>query len=120
MSEPLDGRALVDLLVAVGDDEAFVGEVVDTFLVDAPDQLDAMAAAVATSNAEALVRPAHTLKGNSLNLGATDLAERCRSLEERGRRGSLDGAVEDVEAARAELERVRAALDDARARGWRS
>ena len=64
--------------------------------------------------------PAHTLKGNSTTIGAMQLAELARSLEERGRRGQMDGADDDAAAAGAELDRVVAALDAARAARWAS
>ena len=44
--------------------------------------------------------PAHTLKGNSTTMGVMRLAEIARSLEERARRGSLDGADDEAAAAR--------------------
>jgi HPt (histidine-containing phosphotransfer) domain-containing protein len=119
VAEPLDRATLAELLAAVGDDPAFVGELVDTFLADAPAQLDAIDAAIAAGSAEQLVRPAHTLKGNSLNLGAVELAALGRMLEEQARAGVLDGAATRAAAARGELGRVRAALETARAEGWR-
>jgi HPt (histidine-containing phosphotransfer) domain-containing protein len=118
MAETLDGSTLAELLAAVGDDPEFVGELVDTFLEDAPAQLDAIDAAIGEGSAERLIRPAHTLKGNSLNIGALELGAIARSLEVAGREGSLDAAPEQARAARAELDRVRTALDGARARGW--
>ena len=77
-----------------------------------------MRAAGESGNADAMLRPAHTLKGNSLNLGAIRLAEICRGLEEQARRGALDGPQEEVAAAEAEFERVKDALEAARAVGW--
>ena len=38
-----------------------------------------------------MFRAAHSLKGSSLNLGATVLADTCRALEKAGREESLDG-----------------------------
>ena len=120
MAETLDRATLAELLAAVGDDPAFVGELVDTYLADAPGQLDAIDAAIAAGSPDALVRPAHTLKGNSLNLGALELAEVARSLEMTARGGTIDGAADGAAAARAELARVRSALETARAEGWRA
>lgn len=118
MAETLDRVALAGLLEMVGDDPEFVTELVDTFLADARVHLEAMAAAVASGSAEELLRPAHTLKSNSLNLGAEELAAIARSLEEGARAGSIEGAADRVAAARDEFARVVDALDRARADAW--
>jgi HPt (histidine-containing phosphotransfer) domain-containing protein len=110
-----DPRAVIDpvaldaLLDMVGGDVAFVDELVDTFLEDAVVQLDAMRLA-APADAASLVRPAHSMKTNSANMGATTLAQLCRDLEASARSGSLDGAVEQVAQAEAEFARVRSEL----------
>jgi len=114
----LDASALRSLLEMVDGDAGFVGELVDTYLEDSPRQLAQMRAAIERGSADDLVRPAHTLKGNSTNLGATQLATICRELETRGRERRLDGAPESVVAAEEEYARVVEALRDARARGW--
>jgi len=51
--------------------------------------VDAIAAAVAADDAEALVRPAHTLKSSSATVGAQRLAAASRELEMAGRSGSI-------------------------------
>ena len=66
----LDAAALDRLLEITGDDVAFVDELIDTYLEDALVQLAAMDDAAATGDAAALVRPAHSLKSNSENVGA--------------------------------------------------
>ena len=118
MAETLDVTVLAELREAVGDDPVFIDQLVDTFLAEAPGFLVAIDAAVAAGSPSALVLPAHTLKGNSTTIGAMQLAELARSLEERGRRGQMDGADDDAAAAGAELDRVVAALDAARAARW--
>jgi len=118
MAETLDPAILAELCEAVGDDSEFVDSMVDTYLAEAPGFLAAIDAAVAAGDAGALLVPAHTLKGNSTTLGVQRLAEIARSLEERARGGSLDGAADDAAAARAELDRAVAALATARAARW--
>lgn len=120
MAEALDQGALENLLTMVGDDPEFVDELVDTYLADAPLQVAAIRSALDAGDAEGVVRPAHTLKGSSLNLGGLRVAGIAREIEERGRAGSLEGAaalLQDLRAANAELE---TALGDARARRWTS
>ena len=98
----VDPAAIDTLLDMVGGDEAFLTELVETFLEDAVTQLAAMRAALAADDAEALVRPAHSMKTNSANMGATVLAGMCRELEADARLGSLAGA--DARVAEAEGE----------------
>ena len=118
MREPLDPTVLTNLLTMVGDDPDFVDQLVDAYLADAAQQSAAVRAALVAADPEAIVRPAHTLKGSSLSVGAARVAEIARAIEERGRGGSLDG----VEGLVADLERAAAdaavALEDARARRW--
>jgi HPt (histidine-containing phosphotransfer) domain-containing protein len=120
MADTLDPTVLAELLEAVGDDPAFLDQLVDTFLAEAPGYLAAIDAAVAAGDATGVVVPAHTLKGNAATIGAGELAAVSRGLEERGRRGETDGAAADATEARAELARVVDALAAARTRRWRA
>ena len=115
----IDPSALAELLEMVGDDSAFVDEIVETYLRDAPEQVSGMRAALAAGDLETLGRHAHTLKGNSLTVGAAPLAAMARDLEERARAGDAADAGPKIEDAAAELGRVATALEAARLRGWR-
>ena len=115
----IDPSALTDLLEMVGDDSAFVDDIVDTYLQDAPEQLSGLRTALAAGDLETLGRHAHTLKGNSLSVGATALAAMARDLEERARAGDAADAGPKIEDASAEFGRVATALEAARVRGWR-
>jgi HPt (histidine-containing phosphotransfer) domain-containing protein len=101
VSNAIDPDAIDELMRMVGDDREFLGELIDTYLDDSPTQLAAMRDAVQSGDAAALVRPAHTLKSNSRNLGATALADLCAGLEADARRGDLTGADGRVAAAEA-------------------
>jgi len=97
----LDPAAFAHLLAITGDDLEFVDELVDTYFDDAVIQLEAMRKAAENGDAEALVRPAHSLKSSSANIGASTLSEACRSLEADGRTGVVPdfaGRVTDCEA----------------------
>lgn len=96
----LDEGVLAALGESVGGDESFVADLVQTYLGDGAEQLAAIEAAVGAEDAEALVRPAHTLKSASLTVGAMRLGEVSRGLEMRGREGRLDGAAADAATAR--------------------
>lgn len=87
----LDEAVLAALCDSVGGDEAFVSDLVETYLSDGRDQVAAIEAAVRAGDAAALVRPAHTLKSASFTVGALRVGELGRTLEQRGRAGQLDG-----------------------------
>jgi HPt (histidine-containing phosphotransfer) domain-containing protein len=118
VSAAFDPAALGNLLAMTGDDPEFVGELVDTFLADAPTQLAAMRRATEAGSAEDLVRPANTLKGNALNMGATSLAELCRQIEELARRGATEEAAARLAETEAAYAEAVAALEEARAVDW--
>jgi HPt (histidine-containing phosphotransfer) domain-containing protein len=105
----VDPAALDAMLEMVGGDVEFFDELVDTFLEDAVTQLEAMRLA-AGADAESLVRPAHSMKTNSANMGATALAQMCRDLEATARSGNLEGAAERVAAVEQEFALVRTEL----------
>jgi HPt (histidine-containing phosphotransfer) domain-containing protein len=109
-TEVLDPAVLENLRVMVGDD-AFLLELVDTFLEDAPGLMADMRRAVEEGDAALLRRSAHSLKSNSAEFGATDLRNMCRELEDLGEAGTLDGTPAKIAQIEVEYERVRAALE---------
>jgi HPt (histidine-containing phosphotransfer) domain-containing protein len=86
----LDEAVLTELLTSTGDDQTFVRDLLDTYLAETPEQLEAIGAALDQDDAAALVRPAHTLKSSSATLGAMQLSALGRELEMMGRTGALD------------------------------
>jgi HPt (histidine-containing phosphotransfer) domain-containing protein len=99
----LDEAVLAELKATTGNDPAFVRELVDSYLAEAPAQIEGIATAISGSDAAALVRPAHTLKSSSATVGAMRLATVARRLEISGRSGAVDdGAVADLDTLRAE------------------
>lgn len=109
MTGPAIDRDTFERLVEMtGGELEFVDELVDTYLEDGAQQVALLRdAAAGGDGAEALVRPAHSLKSSSLNVGALALGELCRTLEEAARRGDVSHPAEWVE-------RVASAFDDAR------
>jgi HPt (histidine-containing phosphotransfer) domain-containing protein len=104
-------RAVFDGLIEMtGGEMAFVDELVDTYLEDGQQQVAALRDAVATADTAALVRPAHSLKSNSLNLGAMTLGEQCRELEDLARGGAVPDAANRVEAIATGFAEVRQTL----------
>jgi PAS domain S-box-containing protein len=89
---PLEAGALEGLRELGGDE--FVGELVATFLADAPALMASLRAAIDRDDAGELRRAAHTLKSNGQTFGAAGFSELCRELEHRARSGELEGAAE--------------------------
>ncbi len=108
----LDEAVLAELKATTGDDPAFVRELVDSYLAEAPAQIEGIAAAITGSDAAALVRPAHTLKSSSATVGAMRLATVARRLEITGRSGALeDEANADLDTLRADWRAVAEAFE---------
>jgi two-component system, sensor histidine kinase and response regulator len=106
----LDPAAMTRLLDITGGDQGFVDELIDTFIEDATSQIEALRAAAAGGDAEAIVRPAHSLKSNAANVGATALEDLARGLEADGRTGDVPDAVARMASVETEFAAVRDGL----------
>ena len=117
MTEPaIDPAAFARLVEMTGGEFDFVDDLVDTYLDDGATQIAALQAAAATGDIEGLVRPAHSLKSSSLNVGALGLGELGRQLEEAARSGVVADAADRVAAISSGFDAARAALLDERER----
>ena len=88
--ETLDTMVLDELRDSVDGDRAFVVELIEAYLADAPVHIAAIDSAAASGDAATLVRPAHTLKSSSATLGLQRLAAAARELEMAGKSGALE------------------------------
>ena len=103
---PIDTATFAELQDTAGAE--FVGELVGTFLEEAPQMIAELRTAQAGASADAFRRAAHSLKSNANTFGALKLGEMARELE-------LGGLVADaapVDALQAEYGRVAAALQE--------
>lgn len=82
-SEPvIDAKVLETFRAMAGEQtEAILTELIDCYLEEAPKLLEAIQTAIAQSDAIALRRAAHTLKANSMTLGAIAFSNACKELE---------------------------------------
>jgi HPt (histidine-containing phosphotransfer) domain-containing protein len=103
----IDREAFARLLEITGGEIEFVDELVDTYLDDGAQTIELLRDSAARGAVEDLVRPAHSLKSSSVNVGALQLGELCRTLEEAARRGEVSHPAEWVE-------RIATGFDDAR------
>ncbi|HEX2148817.1 MAG TPA: Hpt domain-containing protein [Actinomycetota bacterium] len=92
--------------------EGFLARIATVFLDDADRRLEQMDRALESSDPEAVVMAAHTLKGSCSYLGAVRLAELCRAFEERADKGNLEAGTEAAEEIRRELATVKAVLTE--------
>ena len=106
----LDPEAMARLLEITGGDRAFVDELVDTFVEDAKTQIEALRNADGAHDTEAVVRPAHSLKSNAVNVGATLLGDLSRALEADARAGAVPDLTARIDAVEAEFGAVSEAL----------
>ena len=104
----IDSATFADLQASAGED--FVNELVDTFFEEAPIMFDALQAALASGNADAFRRAAHSLKSNSQTFGALKLGAMARELELRGLptdAAPLDALAREYAVAKAALTALR-------------
>ena len=85
--------------------------VIEIYLTTAPKLLATMRTAIKHGDSEAIRHAAHSLKSSSSNLGATTLAELCRTLEAEARAGGSVEPGERLETIEREFHQVRIALD---------
>ena len=78
LQSALDNAVLDALRESVGDDPEFLAELIDTFVADAPGQLESLRGSAASGDTAGARRAAHTLKGNGLTFGARELASLCQ------------------------------------------
>jgi signal transduction histidine kinase/DNA-binding response OmpR family regulator len=114
---PLDAKTLQSLRKMAGERaNEVLAEIINNYLAEAPQLLQAMRAAVATGDACRLQQAAHTLRSASANLGAIALLELCKALEVMGGAGTTTGALAGVLQVEAAYETVKAALQIERER----
>ena len=105
----LDAKAL-DNIRELDAGGAVLAEVIAMYLDEAVRHVARMQAALTARDAAEIGRAAHAFKSASLNVGAFQLGELCRSLERQGKAGELSGAPDTVRAIERQLERVRPLL----------
>lgn len=88
MTGNIDRSVLTALTDSVGED--FIGELIDTFMEEAPGLIRDMRQALSAGDADTFRRAAHSLKTNANTFGAVELADKARELEYMAREDNLD------------------------------
>jgi len=99
-----------ELMDRIDGDVEFLEECIEIFDADSAPLLAKIREAVAARDAEALVTPAHTLKGMLSNFCAAAAEGAARDLEMRGRENELQDCDAAVTALDDELKRLRTEL----------
>jgi HPt (histidine-containing phosphotransfer) domain-containing protein len=102
---------------ASGEDPVFLQELAKLYFDQAGEIMPALRAALEERSAGDVNYLAHRLAGASLSCGMSAMVAPLRELERRGRSGDLTGADEFMVQAAANLETVRAAMQEYLRRG---
>jgi HPt (histidine-containing phosphotransfer) domain-containing protein len=101
MPQPvIDPQAIENLRMLNPDDgDAFLREIAEIFVSDTPKRLAELDQTLASGDAVAFVRAAHSIKGSSSNLGALALRQAAESLENQAKKdglGNVTGLIAQV------------------------
>ncbi|HZQ05275.1 MAG TPA: response regulator, partial [Anaerolineae bacterium] len=108
-AQVIDPATFENLKATMGAD--FIGELIDTFLEDSPQLIAQMKTALKQNDADSFRRAAHSLKSNSNNFGAFQLAALSKELEMTAKTGNLNGTADKITALETEFARVRLVLE---------
>ncbi len=99
------------------DDPDFLIELLEDYMNDSAESLKAIRYAIQAQDAVTVVRTAHTLKGASSNIGAVNMTELSKQLEELGGEETLNGAIELIDQLEVEFVEVKSELEKETVRG---
>ncbi len=93
----LDLEAIANLR-ALGDegDDTFLREIITIYLEDVPQRIVDLKSARAANDKALYVRSAHTIKGSSANVGATEMRNLAEKMEHRAKIEPLPGLDPDL------------------------
>jgi HPt (histidine-containing phosphotransfer) domain-containing protein len=104
--EIIDQATFSGLLDSLGGDVEFLSELIEAYFDSGPGLIASMQQAIASGEAPALQRAAHSLKTGSAGFGALAFAAQCKKMEDLGKAGALaeaEAKVGTLEAAYADV-----------------
>jgi HPt (histidine-containing phosphotransfer) domain-containing protein len=105
----LDYNALNTLKDVMEDDFSLL---IETFIQDSSERLQKLQTLISGGNADLIRRAAHSFKGSSSNIGATNLSLLCGALERRALEGDLNHLDQQLRAIEEEFARVEILLQE--------
>lgn len=99
------------------DNDEFLREIIGIFLEDTPQRIAELETSLAEGDANRFTRAAHSIKGSSANLGATELRAAAERLEHHSRQDGLGGVDSMIAEIKAAYDRARQALEALAGRG---
>lgn len=106
----LNESTFTELCDTMGAD--FIVELVASYLIDVPAQMDLLSSAMQSGEADTFRRAAHSIKSTSLSFGAEQLAAQARILEEKGKSGQIEGCADEINDLRKSFDLVQAQLKE--------
>ena len=91
-ADPIDHSQIAVLRSLDDGDGTLLVQIIEQFVAEAARACDDLASALSRGDLRSVERTAHTIKGASANVGATDLAGLCGAIEMHARQSDLDGA----------------------------
>lgn len=108
----VDPSVLEEFKELMGDDaQEMVTDLVDLYISNSPMLIEQMRRQIAARRFPELQRAAHTLKGNSNQLGAAPLGEICFAMEKLAKSGSVEGAEAILAQIETEFQKVQKELE---------
>ena len=90
--------------------QTIISQIIEQYLEDSPEKLQAIEAAATEQDAKALRKAAHSLRSSSANLGAINVAELCKTVENIARSGTTEGTSQTIKQLKTEYARLEVAL----------
>lgn len=103
-------RMALDNIRAIDDDGSVLDEVIQMYLDEVPQQLQALQQALAGPDLASLGSTAHAMKSASFNVGAKAMGELCKRLEKQAKAGERQGIADLVGAINNMFDAVRPLL----------
>lgn len=109
----VDPAVLLEFESLMGEDaHEMVVDLVDLYINNSPMLIEQMRRQITAQRLPELQRAAHTLKGNSFQLGANALGDICFTMEKLAKSGSIDGAADLLVQIEQEFQRVKQELEN--------
>lgn len=85
---------LSGIIKVIGNEKEVIRELIDTFLETYPKQLEGILGEIEKENSEGIYVKTHSFRGGALNFRVNKVCELASQLENKGRQGNLNGAME--------------------------